>query len=200
MRDSSPSKPPPSSVQLRTGPVSRWMKRERGYQPTPPRCIARACCIASSSREFEPDVERAAVDVLAVVGDPEGRFRQHAVGRDGAVGRQHRRAGRADPVHHGGEEIDDADIDRDPLTRMMVAQQVRQILHRRRDRSELVAVRPVEALAGMGVVQLDAARRGIGQGHGRSRRHKPEGGGEENPSVHGSITKQLGREWKGSDA
>ena len=168
MRDSSPSKPPPSSVQLRTGPVSRWMKRERGYQPTPPRCIPRAACIASSSREVEPDIERAAVDVLAVVGDPERRFRQHAVGRDGAVGRQDRSAARADPVHDGGEEIDDADLDRDPLAGMMVAQQMGEVFHRRRDRPVLVAIRAVEAFAGMGVVQLDAARRGARQGHGRS--------------------------------
>src|SRR5438094_4442410 len=34
---------------------------------------------------FEPNVERAAVDVLAVVGHPEGRLRQHGVGLAGAV-------------------------------------------------------------------------------------------------------------------
>jgi hypothetical protein len=31
-----------SRSQLRTGPVSIWRNPERGYQPTPPRCIARA--------------------------------------------------------------------------------------------------------------------------------------------------------------
>jgi VIT1/CCC1 family predicted Fe2+/Mn2+ transporter len=45
----SPSRPCWSSVQFRTGPVSIWIKPECGYQPTPPRCIARARVIASDS-------------------------------------------------------------------------------------------------------------------------------------------------------
>src|SRR5215472_8067800 len=38
-----------SRSQLRTGPVSRWMKPECGYHPTPPRRIARAAITASAS-------------------------------------------------------------------------------------------------------------------------------------------------------
>ena len=94
-------------------------------------------------------------------------FSPASVGRDGAVGRQHRGAAGTDPVHDGGEKIDDADIDRDLLAGMMVAQQMGEVFHRRRDRSVLVAIRPVEVFAGMGIVQFDAARRGVRQGHGR---------------------------------
>jgi hypothetical protein len=43
-----------SRSQLRTGPVSRWMKPERGYQPTPPRRIARAAATASESLAANP--------------------------------------------------------------------------------------------------------------------------------------------------
>ena len=36
-------------IHLDTGPVSRWIKPERGYQPTPPRRIARAAITTSGS-------------------------------------------------------------------------------------------------------------------------------------------------------
>src|SRR5205823_5987659 len=70
----------------------------------------------------EPYVERPAVDVLAIVGDAKGRFCQHCVGLARAVSRQDRRPCRAGRVHDAREKIEDADIDRDCLARMMVAQ------------------------------------------------------------------------------
>jgi hypothetical protein len=66
----------------------------------------------------------------------------------------------ADPIHHRGEEIDDPDIDRNPLARMMVAQEMRQLFHRQRDRPEIVAIGAIEAFAGMGVNNL--SRRSAG--------------------------------------
>src|SRR5437763_14837796 len=73
----------------------------------------------------EPDVERPAIDVLAVIGDAKGRLCQHRVGLARAVGGQDRRFCRAHGIHDAGEKIEDADIDRDRLARMMVAQKYR---------------------------------------------------------------------------
>jgi hypothetical protein len=69
----------------------------------------------------------------------------------------------ADPIHHRGEEINDPDIDRNPLAGMMVAQKERQLFHRERDRPEIVAIGASEAFAGMGVEQSEPAQRRRGR-------------------------------------
>ena len=82
------------------------------------------------------DVERPAVEMLAVLGNPEGRRGKHRVGCRGAVGRQHDGLRRADRRQDIAEEIEDADIDRDLGAGMEIAQQMGKVRHRVRQPSE----------------------------------------------------------------
>src|SRR3979411_1889535 len=91
-------------------------------------------CVAG----WQPDVERAPVDVLAIFGDTEGGACQHRIGLARAISREHRRAGHPDGVHNTGDKIKNADIDRNLLARVVVAQELRKVCHRLRDRPSIV--------------------------------------------------------------
>ena len=136
-----------------------WMKPECGYQPTPPRCIARALVIASESLDLETHIERPADDMLAVLGYAEGRAREHRVGLGRAIGRKDRRSGFADRIEDIGQKIDDPDIDLRLFAGMMVAQKNAKFVDHPVDRALVVAVGAFEGLAGMGIDEAQPAQR-----------------------------------------
>jgi hypothetical protein len=128
--------------------------------------------------------------VLAVIGDAEGRARQHRIGLPRAVGGEDGGLGRADRIHDGGKKIDDCYIDGDLLAGVMVAQKVRQLVHRHRDRAEIVAVGPVEALAGMRIGEPEAPQRRRLSPSSERGRQQSACERKEKPSVHRPALKR----------
>src|SRR5438105_236612 len=98
---------------------------------------------------FEANVERAAEDMLAVLGNAKGGPGEHRIRLGGAIGRKDRRFGLADRIEHIGQEIDHPDIDLRLLPGMMVAEKYAELIDDPFDRAIIVAVRAVESLAGM---------------------------------------------------
>jgi len=106
----------------------------------------------------EMHVEGPAIEMLAVFGDTDIMLGQHRVGLRRAVGRQDRGACLADFPHNPGEKIYDPDIDVDLFTAMKIAQELRKLLHRSRDRPRIVAVDAAERLAGMRIAEIEPVR------------------------------------------
>jgi hypothetical protein len=98
---------------------------------------------------FEANVERAADDMLAVLGNAKGGAGKRRIRLGGAIGRKDRRFGLADRIKHIGQEVDHPDIDLGLLPGMMVAEKNAELVDDPFDRALIVAVRPVESLAGM---------------------------------------------------
>jgi hypothetical protein len=69
--------------------------------------------------------------MLAVFGHPKPRALQHRVGLGGPIGGKDARALRINCIHHCCKEIDDAYVNSNRRRGMKVAQEHRQISHRR---------------------------------------------------------------------
>jgi hypothetical protein len=72
---------------------------------------------------FEADVERAAHDMLAVLGNAKGRPGEHRIRLGRAIGRKDRPFGLAHCIEHIGQEVDHPDIDLYLFPGMMVAEE-----------------------------------------------------------------------------
>ena len=70
----------------------------------------------------EMNIERATIEVLAILGHPERRARQHRIGLGRPIGGEDARALGINRIHDRGEEIDDRDINLDRGGGMKVAQ------------------------------------------------------------------------------
>jgi hypothetical protein len=108
---------------------------------------------------FEANVERPADDMLAVLGNAKGRAGEHRICLGGAISRKDRRFGLADCIEHIGQEVDDPDIDLGLLPRMMVAEKNAELVDDPFNRTLIVAVGPIESLAGMRVEQPKPTQR-----------------------------------------
>ncbi len=108
---------------------------------------------------FETQVEGAADNMLAVLGDAKGRAGEHRIGLGRAIARKDRRLGLADRIEDIGHEINDPDIDLGLFAGMVVAQEHAQLVDDPRNRALVVAVRTVECLAGMRIDEAQAAKR-----------------------------------------
>jgi hypothetical protein len=141
-------RPSLSRSQLRTGPVSRWMKPERGYQPTPHRTrdSHRVRMVGG-----EPHVKRTTVKMLTVFGNSEGCMSQHRVGFGCAKGRQHDSSGLAGSGHDVGEKVDDANIDVGHPAGMLIAQEDAQLVHHLCDWAIRIAIDAIEGRPRMGI-------------------------------------------------
>jgi hypothetical protein len=100
---------------------------------------------------FEANVERAALDMLAALGNAKGRPSEHRIRLGGTIGRKDRCLGLTDRIEHIGQEVDHPDIDLGLLPGLMVAEKNAELVDDRFDRAFIVAVRPVENLARMRV-------------------------------------------------
>ena len=100
---------------------------------------------------FEADVERAAHDMLAVLGDAKGRPGEHRIRLGRAIGRKDRCFGLADRIEQIGQEVDHPNVDPRLFPGMMVAEKNAQLVDDPFYRAFIVAVRPLESLAGVRV-------------------------------------------------
>src|SRR6202043_2522944 len=89
-------------------------------------------------------VECAAVEMLAVFGDPERGALQHRVGLGRPIGGEDACALRINCLHHRNEKINDAYINSDRRRGMEVAQEDRQISHCRGKRPVIVTIQAVK--------------------------------------------------------
>ena len=119
----------------------------------------------------EPQVERAAQDVLTVLGHSEGGACEHRVGLGRPIGRKDRRAGLADRVQNIGQKVDHTDIHLRLFTRVMIAQKDAELFHHPVDRAVIVAVGALERLAGIGVGEAKTAQ--LGRARNGARRRWP---------------------------
>ena len=108
---------------------------------------------------FEADVERAAHDVLAVLGDAKCRPGEHRISLGRAIGRKDRCFGLADRIEQIGQEVDHPNVDPRLFPGMMVAEKNAQLVDDPFYRAFIVAVRPLESLAGMRVDQPQPTQR-----------------------------------------
>ena len=108
----------------------------------------------------EGDVDRPADDMLAMLGDPEGGGRQHLVGLLGAIGREDGSVALVGGGHDIGQKIQHGEIDRPGLVGVEIAQEDGQIGHGAGQGPGRVAVGAGEGLAGMGVLEREAAQLG----------------------------------------
>src|SRR5208282_4221921 len=92
-------------------------------------------------------VERTAVDVLTLLGHPEGCARKHRVGFGGAIGGKDSRAGLADRIEDIGEKVDDPNVHLRLFAGMMVAQENAEFLDHAIDRAVVIAIGAFEGLA-----------------------------------------------------
>src|SRR5438132_11620343 len=115
------------------------------------------CIHCFTELRSEAHIERAAVDVLAVLGHPEGGAREHRVGFGRTIGGKDCRVGLTDRIENIGEKIDHFDIHLDLLSGMMVAKKDGQLFHQPVDRTAVVAVGAFEGLARMAVDEAEAA-------------------------------------------
>ena len=132
----------------------------------PPHAAALHCaglCHRLGEIRVDTYVERAADDMLAVLGNSERGAGEHRVGFGCAISRQDRGFGLAYRIQNIGQEIDDPDIDLRLFAGMVVAQENTKLVNDPRDRALVVAVRPIEGLAGMAVDEAQPA-----QGHWRT--------------------------------
>jgi len=109
---------------------------------------------------IDPQVERTAQDVLAVLRHPEGGAREHRIGLGGPIGGEDRRSGLADRIKNIGQKIDHTDIHLSLLTRVMIAQKDAELLHDPVDRAAIVAISALESLARIGVGEAEATQLG----------------------------------------
>src|SRR5262249_25244395 len=103
-------------------------------------------------------VERPAIDMLAVLGHSEHRAREHRIGLGRAVGGEYRRPGFADRVHDTGQKVDHTDVDLCLFTRVMVAQKNAKLVDHPLDRAVVVAVGAVKSFTRVGVDEAKAAQ------------------------------------------
>src|SRR5436853_4646741 len=108
---------------------------------------------------IEANIERAPVDVLTIFGDSEMGTRQHRIGLARAVGREDRCTLLPDGLHDAGKKIEQANIDRRLLARVVVPQQLRELSKRDSDWAYVVAKWAVEAFAGMSIDEPQAPKR-----------------------------------------
>jgi len=94
--------------------------------------------------------------MLAVLGNAKGRPGEHRIRLGRALGRKDRRFGLAD---HVGQEVDHPDIDLRLFPGMVVAEKNSELVDDPFDRAFIIAVRPLESLAGMRVDEPQPTQR-----------------------------------------
>ena len=109
---------------------------------------AARCVLRLGKTAIEGDVERAAIHMLAPLGDAETRVRELGVGLGSAICREHRRPGLTNRRHHVGEEVERRHVDGPRLANVMVAQQLREVRQRLGDRPFRVAIGAGKGLSG----------------------------------------------------
>ena len=89
--------------------------------------------------------------MLAVLGDAKGRPGEHRIRLGRAIGRKDRCFGLADRIEHISQEVDHPDVDPRLFPGMMVAEKNAELVDDPFYRAFIVAVRPLESLAGVRV-------------------------------------------------
>src|SRR5438045_5702166 len=111
------------------------MKKTRVWIPTNPATLQLAGGVHRHLvADIEANIERAPVNVLAILGDTKMGTRQHGIGLRRAVGREYGCTRLPDSVHDTGQKIEYADIDHRLLARMVVPQEFRELSERHSDR------------------------------------------------------------------
>ena len=89
--------------------------------------------------------------MLAVLGDAKGRPGEQRIRLGRAIGGKDRYFGLADRIEHISQEVDQSDVDLRLFPGMVIAEKNAELVHNPLYRAVIVAVRPLESLAGMRV-------------------------------------------------